>query len=200
MSLTLDNLLSGEASNSYVDIDYADEYWTDHYDSTKIDTWSAISDEGKTTLLILACRMIEKYRFTNKSYPPNLEILQEDSARAAIVAVNLNNFEAFKYDFDQKLQFPRNIDIDTSGTAFIPEEVKIAQCEQALYIKDYDTTSITKALSGIAAESVGLGRGAITKSVTYTGKGGTTVVTMLAPVPVELLEPLMLRRTRLRRA
>lgn len=202
MSLTLTSTLSGEFSNSYVTLDYADDYWADHYDSTKVSAWAALTDEAKTTLLILACRTIEKYKFTNKAEPYYAATLHEDDIRHALVAFNDRTWEVFKYALTQKLQFPRSIDIAIDGTTYIPEEVMVAQCEQALYLQSYDMTAITKSLSGISAETVGLGRGAIYKQTKYAdvSGGGISAMTMLAPIPVELLGPLMLRRGKLRRA
>lgn len=203
MSLTLDAELSGEFSNSYVTLDYADDYWADHFSSTQVSAWAALSDEAKTTLLILGCRNIEKYKFTQRAELGGVERLYFDDVRNAIRAYNEGNFDPYKYSSTQLLQFPRSIDVDTAGDTFIPEAIQIAQCEQALYIKDLDQTAITKALVGITAETVSLGKGQIYRSTKYaSGKDGSglAAMTQLAPRALELISPYCLRNKKLRRA
>lgn len=203
MSLTLVSTLSDEFSNSYVDLDYADDYWADHFGSAQVSAWAALTDEAKTTLLILACQNIEKYKFTQRPEWGGTERLYFDDVRNAIRAYNEGNFEPYKYSTTQALQFPRSIDVNTDGDTFIPEPIKIAQCEQAMYLKDLDQTAITKALVGITAETVSLGKGAIYKSTKYaSGKDGSglAAMTQIAPRALELISKFCLRNSKLRRA
>ena len=203
MSLTLDSTLSGEFSNSYVTLDYADDYWVDHFDPTASAAWSALTDEGKTTLLILACRNIEKYRFTSRSDRGGSYRLYFDDVRQAILAYNQGQYDPYRYDLNQNLQFPRSIDVGTDGETFIPEAILIAQCEQAVYVQSLDQTIIQKSLLGITAETVSLGKGQIYKSTKYAseqGGAGISTITQVAPRAVELLSPFILKNTKLRRA
>ncbi len=64
MSIILNNALTDQYANSYCDVNYADSYWTDHYNQTKAAQWLALTNQQKINLLVEACRVIETVRFT----------------------------------------------------------------------------------------------------------------------------------------
>jgi hypothetical protein len=99
-----------------------------------------------------------------------------------------------KLQFAQKLQFPRNIDVDGSNAGFIPQGVKDAQCEQAVYLIAFDDSPIATQLTGVHEEF--LGAGAVRVSTKYRGTG-----TFIAPMTMQLLSPYFRKTsTKLRRS
>src|SRR5262249_49375286 len=63
-----------------------------------------------------------------------------------------------RFFYYQALQFPRNLDVDVNtGQTFIPEEVLMAQCEQAIYSLSFDETAIANRLQGVTEDTTSLG-------------------------------------------
>lgn len=190
--LSVIDTIGGELSNSYCSVLYADDYWYSHFSTTKKAQWDALDDGQKQQVLIQGTQVIERIRFTipfQSSVQGDL-ILDYESGR---VVTFLDAESPCKYYYYQRLQFPRNIDVDSSGILFIPEAVKMALCEQALFLLGYDESVQTKILSGVKSESVGLGRGQIQKSTTYTEAGGSGSIAM-SPLTWEFLSPLALKQ------
>jgi hypothetical protein len=193
MALTIDVTVAGDSANSYADVTYADAYWSGHYNSIKSAQWAALTTAKKTTALIHATRIIEFVRFTvfettesGLVYDPN----------SGLVLNMVDSVEPVRSTIDQSLQFPRNLDYDSgSGTFFIPEGVKMAQCEQAVYLLTLDEGAIANRLQGIVSESVGLGSGQISVSQSYVTRGS-----FLSPVAVDLLKEFMVKSAKLRRS
>lgn len=196
MAITVLETIADEYANSYVSEEEADAYWEDHYSTVKSDQWVNLSSGQKQTLLVQACRMIESIRFT-KIIPQN-EYSYHYDLRSGKVLVSYLDRLPVRYDVDQSLQFPRNIDIDTvTGEPYIPESIKYAQCEQALYILTFDESAMSSALQGIVRESVSIGRGQIQQSTEYSQQ----MATMFAPVVIQMLKPFFCMTTsRLQRA
>jgi hypothetical protein len=120
--MAIDVTIAGAASNSYLSLAEAQAYFAARLRS---DAWEAASDADKEKALLTACRRIEAHRLRVHRRPygypydlPNaLDRLADPLAPA---------------DPDQALSFPRQRDLDRSGAFAIPEQVKQAQCEEAL--------------------------------------------------------------------
>jgi hypothetical protein len=192
MSVALDTALSSEYGNSYVDVAYADSYWTGHYDSTKAGVWQALSTQGKTTLLIHACRMLEQKRFVfsndnNGTYSPTL---RWNRALNAVVVWD-PSLKPVRKLWYQALQFPRNLDYDlTTGAYYVPEPVKMAQCEQAIHLATFDDTAVVAQLKGIKRESVSVGD---IKTLTQYSDNQQADVSLVSPIAYDLIKPFIIK-------
>jgi hypothetical protein len=166
MALTLDNSIGGEHSNSYVDLAYADAYWDSGnvFNALQADTWSALSESAKVKALIKACSVIETLRFTYKYGP--------DRPRYSWLPITYpisSGNGPFRYDPYQALQFPRNMDFDSTGSLYIPDDVKMAQCEQAMFVLTADKSAIETRMMGITMERVSVGSIGVTQE--FAGSG-----------------------------
>jgi len=192
MAVLIDDTISGEYSNSYIDIAYADEYFEDHFDDTKADTWSALSDGQKQTLLVQATMILEQFKFTYIT--ERRELTLHYDPQTGTVHDFLHVQYPVRYTWNQALQFPRNLDVDSAtGETYIPEPVKIAQLEQAVSLKNFNVGSTTKILAGIKSESVEL-PGPIKKATEY--QDGATVTAFItsasvSPLALQYLTPYM---------
>lgn len=190
--LTLDATLATKSANSYVTVVYCDEYWGQHYSATKAAQWLALSTTQKQALLIQACRIIERVRFTANLDPSSDIHLFYDRSTQKVMQVRDDEL-AVKYNHFQSLQFPRNLDRDPdTGTLYIPEAIKMAQCEQAAHILSFDESALANRLQGIESDSVAVGT--VRTSQTYGGAGS-----MLAPMALEFINPFVMKSGRLRR-
>jgi hypothetical protein len=97
-------------------------------------------------------------------------------------------------EIDQKLQFPRNLDLDTTGEPYVPQDVKDSQCEQAVYLMSFDDTALITSTQGILEEAVTAGA---VKSYTKYAEGRPP--TYLSPMAIELMRPYLRTSGRLRR-
>jgi hypothetical protein len=196
MAIVLVSTIADEYANSYISEEDADVYWEDHYSSTRADQWSNLSSGQKQTLLVQACLMIESIRFTK--YVKQEEYSYHYDMNSGMFLMSYQERIPIRYSVIQALQFPRNIDVDsTTGVTYIPESVKYAQCEQALYIMNFDESAISASLQGIVRESVSIGRGQIQQSMEYSQQ----MATMFSPVVVQMLKPYFCKTTsRLQRA
>jgi len=191
--------IGGEFSNSYCAVSYADDYWYNHFSTTMSAQWDALEDAQKQQLLVQGTSVIERIRFT-VPYENNLPSgMVYDPGSGQVVS--FTDFQSpCKYYYYQALQFPRNIDTDSEGNLQIPVPVKMALCEQAIYLINFDQSAHTKSLVGIRSESVGVGKGQIQKSTTYSDAGPGSVFS-LSPLAWEFLSPYALKDTlTLRRA
>jgi hypothetical protein len=202
MTVLVDASVSGTYANSYVSIAYADQYFDQHYDTSKTTTWTALSDDQKQTLLVESAILIDSLRFTYNLalYDYNYEY---DQPLQKVVTV-ANTTEPVRYSVLQNMQFPRNIDIDpNTGQPFIPEPIKLAQCEQAIFLKSFSDTAVAKIQTGVTSEEVEIA-GQIRKAVTYQGfrgPGGVdTSSAAFAPLAVQYVSAFLIRNPRLRRA
>ena len=62
-----------------------------------------------------------------------------------------------KYYFQQKLQFPRTLEVHMNGQLYVPEEIMFAQCEQAIYQINFDQTILANRLQGISHDAPNVG-------------------------------------------
>jgi|Deesub1362A_J573_1020465.scaffolds.fasta_scaffold01257_11 hypothetical protein len=102
--MALDATVAGESANSYVTVTEADTYLANHLEG---ETWNSKSTAEKERLLITATRQIDSLRIKDEHLP---------------------------YDDNQALKFPRSYDTDDDGNPEIPQAVKDAVCEQAVFL------------------------------------------------------------------
>jgi len=114
--------IAGAASNSYLSLVEAQAYFAARLRS---DAWGAASDGDKEKALLTACRRIEAHRLQVHRRPYGFPYdLPNALDRSADPLAPANP--------DQALSFPRQHDLDRSGAFAIPDQVKQAQCEEAL--------------------------------------------------------------------
>ena len=193
--ITFDASLSGQFTNSYCDLAFANDYFANHYLSTVADTWAALDTAPAQRLLISACRVIETARFTNYVRPTDYAFFYDYITGA--VRQLAERTEPIRLFNTQNLQFPRNVDIDTTtGASFIPTSIMQAQCEQAIYLLSYDGAAVSSRMQGISSEAVSLGKGQLHASTVYVGEGSA-----FAPMALEYCRPYFLKGgMRMRRA
>lgn len=200
---TINSTLMSEIANSYIDKAYADAYWLNDYRTKNAAQWAALSDAQKTGLLIDACAIIERIRFTLPESRRDYVLFYD--RRTQLTRMIDRNFQPFKYLFSQRLQFPRNLDIyvmdapspELLGQTYIRQEVMDAQCEQAMYLLNFDDSIYAARLQGVVKDSVGIGKGSITSDQEYA-LGSS--ISMVAPRAFEKLSALMVVGGRLGRA
>lgn len=186
--MTLDVTISGKASNSYVDVAYADSYFTSHYDADKAAAWAALTTPKKTTALIQATRILETVKCTDTTTSSLEYVPTYNKLTGSVQFMFEDRSKTVKNLYYQKLQFPRNIDVDDLGAAFIPEEVKMAQCEQAVFLLDLDTDDLSASLGGAEFKATTVGQ----ISIRTQYKTGASSV---APLAYEFLKPFIVQGT-----
>lgn len=199
MAVTLNAKVGGihtDGTNSYVDVAYADDYFSNHWDSTLSAAWDGLDDQPKANLLVAACRVIESGRFTNIIVRTDWRFHRYYN-RLTMQVMNFQLLrEPVKFYFYQMLQFPRNLDIDpTNGQLYIPEAIKMAQCEQAIYMLTFDQSALSNRLQGVTNDTISIGRGQIHLNQQYGAEGS-----MFAPVSFEMIKPYLVRNVKTRRA
>lgn len=198
---TINNTLASEVSNSYVDVPYADDFWAQDYRSSYSTQWSGLSATQKINLLIKACKVIETARYCIPVTLPEYA-LHYDRRTGKVLSLNLTR-QPVKYYFYQRLQFPRNLDVYfqnppvgfTLGQIYLPEDVLIAQCEQALYLLNFDESAMASQIQGISMEKTALGKGNLDVTTEYTNRPS-----MFSPSAMELLRPYMVGGGKIQRA
>jgi hypothetical protein len=186
MALTLVSTLGAEDANSYVDVAYCDTYWLEHYQTDKASQWSALSAPQKASALVSACRVIEKLRFTYPYDPYKAASSYEFNRSSGLVIELVDRSQPFKASYHQALQFPRNKDREKdTADLFIPEAVKTAQCEQAVYLLTFDETAVATRLQGIESESTGAGPVNVSQKFTAGGSA-------LSPMALDMLSPFLI--------
>jgi len=192
--ITIDNTISGEFANSYVDTSYADDYWRMHFSTIKAEQWAALSDDQKTILLVNACGITETARYTVSVELPSYA-LHYDSKTQLVRSFNTSRTPV-KYAYNQNLQFPRNFDVSTTtGDTYIPDSAMRAQCEQALYLLTLDESGMASRLQGVVRDQMSIGKGQISVSQEYAAAGS-----MFSPIALEILRPYMVKGGRTLRA
>jgi hypothetical protein len=188
----LDNTIMGELANSYIDQNYADTYFDQHFNALKTATWTALGDEQKQQLLVQACWDIEQFKYTETTTVEHSVVqgsLKWDSRQGRFTAYVTPSKAPVPYNVYQQLQFPRNRDIRADGTVFIPERMKFAQCEQAIYLVTLDETALSNRLQGLNLDRVVLGEIGLTQEYAYQG-------TTLAPLALEFIRPYLYKSKR----
>jgi hypothetical protein len=187
--MALSATVGGSTSNSYVTMTEANNYFANHYQTAKKTAWLALAQPQKESVLKRSCQQIE-----------TLRMLDDDLSTGRLpveLVVELGyDLVLHRAEIGQRLQLPRNIDLDPSTEApFIPQEAKDAQCEQAIYLLSFDDTALVTTNSGIVEEAVTAGA---VKSYTRYAEGFAP--TYLSPMVIELLRPFLRVSGRLRRA
>jgi hypothetical protein len=194
MAITLDATIATETANSFCDLPFADDYFTNHYSVSKSSLWNTLSDEQKAQLLVLAASVINTAKFTDAWEQQHYSLVSNPSDPTRFVSIP-NTEYAVKYTFAQRLQFPRNLDIKQDGTVFMPPEIQFAQCEQAVYMAALDESALESQAQGLRHESLGVG-GQVSLSQSFTGAG-----TAFAPMALHYMNEFMIKNsTRLTRA
>lgn len=179
--------VGGSDSNSYVSRAEADTYFSDHWSVTKSATWAALTNIQKDRLLIAATQVLESLRFLDSEY-----IASNGPLPAALRDPEYIDYIICRLNVEQRLQFPRNIDVDGSNVAFIPQEVKDAQCEQAVYLVAFDDSQIATQMQGVFEEAIAAG--GVRVYTKYTRRGS-----FVAPMAIQLVVPFLRKDTRIRR-
>jgi hypothetical protein len=199
MALTLVSTLGAEDANSYVDVAYCDTYWSGHYQTTKADAWAALQTSQKASALIAACRLLESVRFTY-TYNPTRSSSYEYNRSTGRVIEYTDRSQPYKGSYSQALQFPRTIDLDTdTGAPFIPDAIKEAQCEQAVYLLTFDEGAITTRLQGIESDSVTVGAISLKQTFSKGSSAGSASASAFAPMALDRIKPFILSTKRIRR-
>lgn len=192
-ALTLDTTLSGRFANSYVDVAYCDDYWKEHYSEIKADLWLGLSAAQKTSTLVQACNIIERFKFTEGGLRPADYFHSEFNRNTGLVVQMTFDRRPIRAGYLQKLQFPRSLDYNDDGTYYVPEPVKMAQCEQAVYLLSFDDSVLANRLQGITQDSLSVGS---VRTAQNVAAGGTS----LSPMAMEFLSQYFVRSTEIRRA
>ncbi len=195
MAITFDNTLAGETSNSYCDIDYADDYFSYYStDSTTSSQWLALDDDHKTGKLVQACRILETLHFTETVDPLSDWHLVYDSRQQSIRSVKTNYGRPQKWNYWQQLQFPRTFDVHMAGDLYIPEPILMAQCEQAGYLLSFDNTIIANSLQGVTIDSINVSGVQLSQHLRPNGS-------MMCPLAYQMVKPFLIKQNmRLQRA
>ncbi len=185
MALLINATVADKDANSYCDTSYGDDYWENNYNTTKSAVWAALSDDQKESALIDACRIIETLRFTTKSLvQPVAEMTY--SRHTGVVLRSPSTEAPTRFYYWQALQFPRNLDTDhDTGDLYIREEVKSAQCEQAVYLVTFDESVMANRMQGVSSDRVTVGP--IRVGQVFSGNPS-----MIAPMALEKIRPLLL--------
>jgi hypothetical protein len=191
---TIDSTVGGTASNSYVSVAFANAYWADHYNATLSAQWDALSDGQKSSALIAACRVIETLRFTMQVTRADYT-LRFNRLTGTVIDMSYLWREPVKFYQYQKLQFPRNLDVlPDTGALYIPPPITEAQCEQAIYLLNFDQTAMSNRLQGITMDKISVGRGQIDLTQEYASSGSS-----IGPMALEMVRPFLVMRNRVRR-
>jgi hypothetical protein len=185
-AITINATAGDERANSYVELDYANAYWEQHWDVNSAAQWTALSDAQKASLLVQACRNIETLRFTEPVDTQAEFHLVYDTRNQQIRSAKTNFSRPQKYWIQQHLQFPRTLEVDTSGVSYIPEEIKFAQCEQAIYRLNLDPTLIANRLQGLSHEVINVGGVQISQKLEAKGS-------LISPVALDYCKPYLLK-------
>lgn len=163
--MALTTTLHSATADSYVTLAEADTFFANHYLLAKQTAWDVFSSGQKEMLLRRACQVIETLPLEDQIF--------------------------FRQVVDQALTFPRNADL-VDGIYVMPQIVKDAQCEQAIYLSVFDDSELSDQMKGVSNVSVS---GGVSMSTTYVGLGS-----VVAPMAFALLGPLLRRSSQLRRA
>ena len=186
--MALVTTVGGETSNSYVTVAEADRYFQGHYSLAKASAWAALTQPRKESALKRACQQIETLKMLDSEYTTG-------SLPIELVLSSGYDVSIHKLELNQRLQLPRNVDLDSAGVSYIPQEVKDAQCEQAVHLLTFDDAALLTVQQGIIAESVQAG-----PVQSYTKYAEGAVPTYISPMAVELLRPFLRISSRLRRS
>ena len=138
--MALDATIGGPDSNSYLTLAEANIYFANHYSLAKSTAWVALTPGQGESVLKRATQMIDSLRVLDDEYgygplPP------------ALVVYDFHDLNLHRLAWNQRLSFPRNIDVDDDLVGYIQQAVKDAECEQASYLLAFDETAIVAAMT-----------------------------------------------------
>jgi hypothetical protein len=171
-----------------VTLNEANAYFNSHYLTAKKTAWTALASPQKESVLKRACQLLETLLVLDDQ-------LSTGRLPVALVVDLGYDLSVHRSEYNQRLQFPRNLDVDLTGEPFVPQEVKDAQCEQAVYLLAFDDTTLITIGQGIVEDAVTAGA---VKSYTKYSEGKAP--TYLSPHVIELMRPYLRPTSRLRRA
>lgn len=182
--------LAGYTSDSYVSVVEADNYFINHWDTTKSTAWDALADEQKEGVLKQAVRIIESLPFHEDSTASSVSFVGNIKKNVVTPAVT-----------NQSLSFPRNIDLDANDDLYIPADVKEAQCEQAIFMVSSMSESVIQArMRGLISESIKADTVSVSQSFSSGGGGSADIMSMMvSPIAHMLLKKYIIKTTRLKR-
>lgn len=167
-------------STSYISLEGAATYFANHYKPAYAAQWAALSPGQQGMALNAACRQIEQFRFVDRQELPHYRYFVDPVKGRVLVWTPRR--DAIKYNYYQSLQFPRSVDIHQDGTVFIPMEMQWAQCEQAIYLLNFDESVLANARQGVSIQSVKVGAVSVYQHV---GSGGDN----LSPTALSYIRP-----------
>jgi hypothetical protein len=189
MATVINAILKDELANSYCDGDYADDYFAalpKPDKNPKSIFWSELGDAEKQQLLVQACWAIERYKFTETNDLSDIHLAYDNVNHRSYWTVPGVGGTPIKLNPFQALQFPRNIDIRTDGSAYIPDRVLMAQCEQAYYMATLDESVLASAEQGVLHDSFSGGGINVSQRIDRNG-------TALSPMAKQYIRPFMLK-------
>lgn len=185
--MALDSTVGGANANSYVSLSEANTFFTNHYSAVKTSTWAALSDAQKEAVLKRATQVLDTLRVLDS------EFAWGPALASPFRLVSDYDITIHRQMENQRLQFPRNIDLDANDAAYVPQDVKDAQCEQAIHLLTFDESALLTALSGVTEETLTAGP---IRSRQVIGRTGT----FLSPLALELMRPYCRPTNRVQRA
>jgi len=183
--MALDTTVGGSTSDSYVSIADADTYFANHYSTTKSADWAALTSGQKESALRRGAQVIDSLRVLDTE-------LGWGALPVALLEVDEYNLTIHRLQFNQRMQFPRNLDLE-AGVGFIPQNVKDAQCEQAVFLITFDDSVLQSSLQGITSETIQAGPIRVHQSLRQTGS-------FVSPMAVELMRIYFRPTKRIKRA
>lgn len=186
--MALVTTLAGYTSDSYDTVANADIYFAAHWDATKAAAWAALTSGQKEAAMRQAAMVIETLKFWQDS--TDATVTFDSNLRKCIIT---------PYETNQALSFPRNVDVDSTDTAYIPTDVKHAQFEQAIFlVSSMNESTVQARMRGLTAERVRAGDVEVSQS--YESGGATDSSSMLvAPVALMLLRKYIVKNSRVAR-
>lgn len=185
-AIVLNNIIGDEYANSYADVAYADEYWTQHWDINSAAQWNALTADQKAALLVRSCRILEGLRFTEPVDSLAEFHLVYDTRNQQIRSAKTNFGRPQKYWIQQKLQFPRTLEVHMNGDIFVPEEILFAQCEQCVYLLNLDTSVLANRLQGVSHDMLSVGGVQFSQKIEAKGS-------LLSPISYSFCKPYILK-------
>lgn len=183
--MALVTTLAGVDSDSYATLAEADAYFAAHWDTVKSTAWDALSDGQKETALKQAIMILESFNYW------------EDSTETTVTTSNnLRKCIITPAETNQALSFPRNIDLDENDDLYIPNDVKNAQCEQAIFlVSSMNESTVQARARGLLAEHIKAG--AVEVSQSYSSDGTSNAYTMfVSPIALMLLRKFIVTNKR----
>jgi hypothetical protein len=196
--MALITTVGGTTSDSYVSVAESNTYFANHYSLSKSTLWDTLETAQKERLLRTSCLFVDQVR-----------VLDDTVASGALVsalvdATKLSEITIHKLNSGQRLQFPRNLDhVDEVG--YIPDAIKVAQFEQAIYLLSMDDGPVSAQFLGVVEERTKVGSIEVMQRFGSSRTGsGTTVSplsqTLLSPITVDLMKPFIRPQRRIRRS